>query len=83
VDRLVVIGPGFVWPSGFEQNRRAILGATLVGCCGCLPSANGVIHVIVEQIADLLAELKGVSGFDTVFPIVSGRDDEAKRAEAV
>ncbi|WP_159006262.1 error-prone DNA polymerase [Bradyrhizobium sp. S69] len=67
-----------VWPSVFEQNRRAILGATLMGCRGRLQSANGVIHVIAEQILDLSGELKRVSGLDAAFPMVSGRGDEAK-----
>jgi error-prone DNA polymerase len=67
-----------VWPSVFERNRRAILGATLMGCRGRLQSANGVIHVIAEQIVDLSGELKPVSGLDAAFPMVSGRGDEAK-----
>jgi error-prone DNA polymerase len=67
-----------VWPSIFEQNRRAILGATFLGCSGKVQSASGVIHLIVEHVTDLSAELKRVSGLDTAFPMVSGRGDEAK-----
>ena len=47
-----------VWPSVFETNRRAILGATMLGCRGKVQSANGVIHLIVEQVRDLSADLK-------------------------
>ena len=61
-----------------RANRKAILGATLVGCCRRVQSANGVIHLIVEQITDLSAELKRVSGLDEVFSMVPGRGDEAK-----
>jgi hypothetical protein len=71
-----------VWPSVFEQNRKAILGATLVGCRGRVQSANGVIHLIVEQIVDRSAKLKRISGLDAAFPMVSGRYDEAKTGEA-
>jgi len=67
-----------VWPSVFEQNRRAILGATFLGCRGKVQSANGVIHLIVEHVTDLSSDLKRVSGLDTAFPMVSGRGDEAK-----
>lgn len=42
-----------VWPSVFEQNRRAILGATLMGCRGKVQKANGVIHLIVDEVTDL------------------------------
>jgi error-prone DNA polymerase len=66
-----------VWPSVFEQNRRAILGATLLGCRGSVQCANDVLHLIVEQVVDLSADLKRVSGLDAAFPIVSGRGDEA------
>jgi error-prone DNA polymerase len=41
-----------------------------------------VIHLIVEQITDLSAELKRVSGLDAAFPMVSGRGDEAKTGES-
>jgi error-prone DNA polymerase len=46
----------------FEENRRAILGATMLGCRGRVQSANGVIHLIVESVRDLSAQLKTVSG---------------------
>ena len=32
-----------------EQNRRAILSATMLGCRGWVQSADGVIHLIVES----------------------------------
>jgi hypothetical protein len=33
-----------IWPIVFEQHRRAILGATILGCWGRVQSADGVIH---------------------------------------
>lgn len=30
--------------------------------------ANGVIHLIVEEVADLSSDLKLISGLDTAFP---------------
>jgi error-prone DNA polymerase len=67
-----------VWPSVFERNRRAILGASMVGCRGKVQKANNVIHLIVEQVVDLTADLKQVSGLDLQFPVPAGRGDEAR-----
>jgi error-prone DNA polymerase len=67
-----------VWPSVFEANRRTILSATMLGCRGKVQHANDVIHLIVEQVVDLTADLKTVSGLDAGFPLVPGRGDEAK-----
>jgi error-prone DNA polymerase len=67
-----------IWPSIFEQNRRAILAATMIGCRGRVQRASNVIHLIVEQVVDLSADLKKVSGLDAPFRPVSGHGDEAK-----
>ena len=68
-----------VWPNVFEQNRRPILGASMLGCRGKVQHASGVTHLIVEQVSDLSAELRRVSGIDDAFPAAAGRGDEAKR----
>jgi error-prone DNA polymerase len=60
-------------------NRRAILGATMLGCCGKVQHASGVTHLVVEHVIDLSDQLKRVSGLDDAFPIHPGRGDEAKR----
>jgi error-prone DNA polymerase len=67
-----------VWPSVFENNRRTILSASMLGCRGKVQRASGVIHLIVESVSDLTADLKTVSGLDVPFPLVAGRDDEAR-----
>ena len=67
-----------VWPSVFENNRRAILGASMLGCRGRVQKANNVIHLIVEQVVDLTADLKQVSGLDAEFALPAGRGDEAQ-----
>jgi error-prone DNA polymerase len=67
-----------VWPSIFEKNRRAILAASLLGCAGKVQNANGVIHLVVDQVVDLTAEMKRISGLDAAFPRKAGRGDEAK-----
>ncbi len=68
-----------IWPSVFEKNRRTMLGSTMLGCRGKVQSANGVIHLIVEYLTDLTADLKQVAGRNAPFPLVPGRGDEAKQ----
>ena len=67
-----------VWPSVFENNRRAILSASMLGCWGKVQRASGVIHLIVESVSDLTADLKRVSGLEAAFPLVAGRSDDAR-----
>ena len=50
----------------------------MLGCRGRVQSANGVIHLIVESVRDLSAQLKTVSGLATAFPPSAGRGDDAK-----
>ena len=68
-----------VWPTVFERNRRPILGATMLGCHGKVQRASGVTHLIVEQVRDLSADLRRVSGIDDAFPFAAGRGDDAMR----
>jgi error-prone DNA polymerase len=65
-----------VWPKVFEQNRRAVLGASMLGCRGLVQHASGVTHLIVEQARDMSAELGRVSGIEDAFPLPAGRADE-------
>ena len=46
-----------VFPSVYEKNRRNTLTARLMACKGKVESAEGVIHVIVEQVAEINAWL--------------------------
>jgi error-prone DNA polymerase len=68
-----------VWPKVFEQNRRAVLGASMLGCRGLVQHASGVTHLIVEQARDMSAELGRVSGIEDAFPLPAGRADDPKR----
>jgi error-prone DNA polymerase len=67
-----------VWPDVFEKNRRAILGATMLGCYGRVQHASDVTHLIVEQVRDLSVNLRRVSGLDNAFRLAAGRGDEAR-----
>ncbi len=50
----------------------------MLGCRGPVQSANGVIHLIVESVRDLSAQLKTISGPATAFSLPAGRGDDAK-----
>jgi error-prone DNA polymerase len=63
----------------FEKHRRTILAATMMGCRGRVQCANGVIHLIVDEVMDLSAKLKLISGINAAFPLPAGRGDEAKQ----
>ena len=67
-----------VWPTVFEKNRRTILASTMMGCRGRVQCANGVIHLVVEDVVNLSADLKLISGLEGSFPLTAGRGDEAK-----
>ena len=68
-----------VWPTVFEQNRRPILGATMLGCRGKVQHASGVTHLIVEQVRDLSGgSAPRVRDRSTPSPSTAGRGDEAK-----
>jgi error-prone DNA polymerase len=44
---------------------------------GAVQRAGEVIHLIVEHVADLTADLRMISDLHTAFPLVPGRGDEA------
>jgi error-prone DNA polymerase len=50
----------------------------MLGCWGRVQSADGVIHLIVDRVNDLSAQLKTVSGLATAFQVSAGRGDDAK-----
>jgi error-prone DNA polymerase len=42
-----------VWPKTFERYRPVVLGARFLSVAGRLQSAEGVIHIVAERLADL------------------------------
>jgi error-prone DNA polymerase len=50
----------------------------MLGCGGRVQRASSVVHLIVESVSDLTADLKKVSGLDATLPMVAGRGDEAR-----
>jgi error-prone DNA polymerase len=68
-----------IWPKVFEEYRRIVLGARLLGVRGELQSEQGVIHVIARQMFDMSGHLatlaeKGPAAADFLSP-----GDEVRR----
>ncbi|WP_027515685.1 error-prone DNA polymerase [Bradyrhizobium sp. WSM1417] len=67
-----------VWPSLFDRQRRAILGAQMMTCRGRVQCANGVVHLIAEHLTDETELLNSVGGQNEPFILPAGRGDEAR-----
>ncbi len=74
-----------VWPTVFEAYRRIVMGARMVGVRGRIQCEGEkqykVIHLVVEEIWDLSAELDSISELD-LFHLTHPRGDEARREPA-
>ena len=66
-----------VWPKVFEHFRPVVLGARLVGARGRLQRANGVTHLVVEELIDLTGLMQKVARLPA--PEVLARGDEVRR----
>jgi len=65
-----------VWKAVFEQFRRIVLGAGMIGVKGRVQREGEVVHVIARDLIDLSAELASVGSRDSQFPPPHGRGDE-------
>jgi error-prone DNA polymerase len=70
-----------VWPSQFEKQRRTILAAQMLACCGKVQRASGTIHVIAEHLIDHSEMLRAVGGLDEALTVPAGRGDETKNGD--
>ena len=50
-----------VWPDRFEQFRRSVIAARLLGVTGTVQREGLVVHLIVETLDDLTADLERLS----------------------
>jgi error-prone DNA polymerase len=65
-----------IWPSVYEQNRRIIHAAHMLLIEAKVQREGQVVHLVVEKLTDMSAELKAISEEDTPFPLRHGRGDE-------
>jgi error-prone DNA polymerase len=67
-----------LWPSMFEQNRRIVMGARMLGLYGQVQREGDVVHVIVKKLIDLSSLLGSLGQRGEAFPLSRGRGDGAK-----
>ncbi|MGB8840113.1 MAG: error-prone DNA polymerase [Aliidongia sp.] len=66
-----------VWPALFEQRRRVILSAAMLGIRGRVQREGDVIHVIADELDDLTPLLRSVGQRDDpALAVPHGRGDE-------
>ena len=78
-----------LWPALFERQRRLVLTAGMLAVDGRVQREGEVVHVVVDRLHDLSAELAGVGELGAAlqpthdrgpaFPLPHGRGDEFHR----
>ncbi|WP_449470066.1 error-prone DNA polymerase [Sphingobium chungangianum] len=66
-----------VWPRMFEENRRIVMGARMVGIYGQVQREGDVIHVIAKKLIDLSSMLSSLGERGGEFPMKLARGDGA------
>ena len=67
-----------IWPSLFEEQRRLILSASMIGVVGKVQREGAVVHLVAERLTDLTGLLHSISDRNQSFRLSTGRGDEAK-----
>lgn len=65
-----------IWPKLYEENRRTILGASMLGVHGRIQREGEVVHLVAYKLFDLSDQLAGVGGREAPFRPRTGRGDE-------
>jgi hypothetical protein len=55
-----------IWTSIFEKNRRAVLGASMMGVRGQAQRKGDVIHIVAQRLGDLSGMLASVGDRDNL-----------------
>ena len=66
------------WPRMFEQNRRIVMGARMLGLYGQVQREGEVVHVIAKKLIDLSPLLGSLGRQGSAFPRPCGRGDGAR-----
>jgi error-prone DNA polymerase len=65
-----------IWPRLYEENRRTILGASMLGVHGRIQREGEVVHLVAYKLFDLSDQLASVGGRDAPLKLRQGRGDE-------
>jgi error-prone DNA polymerase len=69
-----------IWPKVFEEHRRIVLGARLLGVRGELQSEQGVIHVVARQMFDMSGHLASLADLGPAPGDFLSPGDEVRRS---
>ena len=67
-----------VWPQVFERHRRIILATSMLAVRGRIQREGEVVHLVVQRVTDLSAELASVGELEAAFPLPHGRGDQIR-----
>ena len=65
-----------IWQTIFEQYRRVVLGAGMIGIRGRIQREGEVVHLVAHHLTDFSSELASIGTRETGFPLPHGRGDE-------
>ncbi len=68
-----------IWQKIFEQYRRTVLGAGMIGIKGRIQREGEVVHIVARELMDLSADLASIGSKSSGFPLPHGRGDELHR----
>lgn len=71
-----------VWARTFEAHRRVVMGAGLLAASGHVQRTGATVHLIVERLSDLSAELASVGHREVAFLLPRRRGDERHQGGA-
>ncbi|HVZ27703.1 MAG TPA: OB-fold nucleic acid binding domain-containing protein, partial [Rhizomicrobium sp.] len=63
-----------VWPKVFEAYRAIVMGARFVAISGRVQKESGVVHLIAEQLEDLMPLLRRLNAEDAEMAMPVGRN---------
>jgi error-prone DNA polymerase len=69
-----------IWPSLYENQRRIILSAGMIGVYGRIQREGEVVHLVADRLTDMSQELVSVGDRESEFPLPHGRGDEFHHA---
>ena len=69
-----------VWAKVFEANRRIVLSSSMMAVRGRIQREGEVVHLVVQTVTDLSAELASVGSRDAAFPLPYGRGDQVRHS---
>ncbi len=67
-----------IWPKLFEQQRRVVLTAGMLGVDGRIQREGEVVHLIASRLHDLSVLLANLGERNSAPPLPHGRGDEAR-----